>query len=241
MLFDDDARRSGVWTHMSAYEWLPDVFDLVAVADPDGGRLARASLRRPALRCYASLEAMLAAEQLDVVSLCTPPELHAQQLARAAGRVRAIICEKPLGSDNLEACRAGVNACAAHGTLLAVNYHRRLAGVVPFAHSHVQSRAFGALRFASLLYAGPLDAMGSHAVDLMCHLAGTLTLRSVTPGDDGRFGATFHAAQGAVVTVHAVAPREDFLFEVDLVGAEGRVRIVDDLSLIHISEPTRPY
>ena len=46
-------------------------------------------------RAYASMEAMLSAEELDAVHLCTPHHLHAPMAEAAAGRGVAVFTEKP--------------------------------------------------------------------------------------------------------------------------------------------------
>lgn len=242
LLFDDDPLRSGIWTHFAAFETV-ESFDLVAVADPDSARVARALERRPGLRGYPSLEAMMSAEQLDVVSLCTPTHLHPGQILEAAGSVRAIICEKPLGSGDLDQCRRSVDACAASGTILAVNYHRRVAGVMRQAVQLTQGGALGTVHHATVTYAGPLDAMGSHAVDTVQCLVGALHLEHVVRGDGDRYDALLQSGHGVNVVVHATGPREDFVFEVDLFGSEGRLQVLDDAARLrmHRFEPSLRY
>ena len=124
MLFDDDPSRDRTWTHFSAYERLSDRFELVAVCDPDPARRATAADRRPAVCAFAALDEMLDSEPFDVISICTPIPLHARQVEACAPHARAIVCEKPLSAD-VPAAESAVGACAASGTLLAVNYYKR--------------------------------------------------------------------------------------------------------------------
>ena len=46
MMFDKDPKRKGVWTHFRAYERLEELYDLVAVCDPDVQKLQCAMERR---------------------------------------------------------------------------------------------------------------------------------------------------------------------------------------------------
>jgi predicted dehydrogenase len=226
LLFDEDPKRSGVWTHFTAYERLTERFDLVAACDPDADRRSRAIARKPSLRAYESLDAMLASEDLQIVSLCTPVALHATQIREAAGRVAAVICEKPLSTD-FDAGRHAVTACERAGTLLAVNYYKRFDGVVPAAVDRVRAGAIGELRLVSALYAGPLDAVGSHALDLLTFFAGPLSFHSAM-ADVGRETAQFTSASGSVATLSCTGPRELLIFEVDLIGTTGRLRILQN-------------
>src|SRR6185436_13325469 len=68
---------------------------------------------------YTSLEAMLAGEKPDLVSICTPPGLHADQTIQALRTGAWVLCEKPMvGSladlDRVEAAEkeTGRSACS---------------------------------------------------------------------------------------------------------------------------------
>ncbi|HMB80814.1 MAG TPA: Gfo/Idh/MocA family oxidoreductase [Vicinamibacterales bacterium] len=228
LLFDDDAKRTGVWTHFSAYEELADRYQLIAACDPDPARRRKAADRDSCLRLHDSLDAMLAAERLDVVSLCTPPGLHLAQIDACAGRVRAVICEKPLGGGRFEAGRQTVERCVARGTLLAVNYYKRYDGCVPAASERLRSGAIGELRSATAIYAGPLEAVGSHALDLLTFLAGPLTLLSAARRAPDRLMAVLGFGASGLACLQETGPREDLVFEIDLIGSEGRLRILDN-------------
>lgn len=69
---------------------------------------------------YTDLERMLHEEEIDILSVCTWGNSHADIAIRAArsGRVRAILCEKPISSTAAE-CEAMIKAAREHGVLLA--------------------------------------------------------------------------------------------------------------------------
>jgi len=226
MLFDEDKKRSGVWTHFTAYERLADRFELVAVCDVDPHRRSQASARAPQVRCYDNIDAMLAAEQLEVVSLCTPPELHGAQILACAGQVRAVICEKPLG--DLATGEKAVAACAAANTLLVVNYYKRYDGCMPHVLDLLHRQVIGKVRFATALYTGPFDAVGSHSIDLLRFLLGKLTLKYTLPIEPDRLVAIFTFGEDGEAALHGIGPREDLVFELDLIGSEGRIRVLDN-------------
>jgi predicted dehydrogenase len=231
LLFDLDERRRGVWTHVGAYSRLSEEFDLVAVCDPDAERRALALARRPGLRAFDTLEDLLAEEPLDVVSICTPPEAHAQQVAAAAPYVRGIMCEKPLSSDAAEGEDAAA-ACAEAGVLLVVNYYKRFEAAVREAKRLLSDGAVGTLHSAVAIYSGGLDAVGSHAIDLVGFLVGELSLLCAAEDQSGtilRFG------DGGSAHVIATSPAEDLVFEVDLLGSEGRIRILDNCARLELS------
>jgi predicted dehydrogenase len=82
--------------HMPAWMALPSA-DVVAVADTCPVRRAVALEALPHARVYETCAAMLKAEALDVLDVCTPPSDHTPSIvAGCASRVSRIVCEKPL-------------------------------------------------------------------------------------------------------------------------------------------------
>ena len=78
----------------------------------------------PEDRLFASTQALYAAMKPQVVSICTWPSLHAEQVIEAAeAGVRGIICEKPMAMDPGEIERM-LDACRRHNVRLAVAHQR---------------------------------------------------------------------------------------------------------------------
>jgi predicted dehydrogenase len=73
----------------------PDLFAVDAACDADPARLAAFAARHGIARQVASLDAVLAMPDIDVVSICTPPHLHAGQVMAALHANKHVICEKP--------------------------------------------------------------------------------------------------------------------------------------------------
>ena len=55
------------------------------------------------LPLYATISEMLAAEEIDIVDICTPTYLHAQQILEAVTCGKSVITEKPLALKNADA------------------------------------------------------------------------------------------------------------------------------------------
>lgn len=229
LLFDSDVRRSGVWTHFTAYERLNLHLDLVSACDPNKSRQALAKRRRTKLNCYDSLGELLNGEKLDIVSLCTPAEFHAEQIAQCAGRVKAIICEKPLSTDS-QSARAALDACRTAGTLLAVNYYKRFDGLVPSVKALLNERRIGTAKLVNAIFCGPLDAVGSHMIDLLRFLFGELRIEDHVSRVANRYSIPLRAESDTFVHLHNVGPREEFVFEVDAIGNDGRIRLLNNCS-----------
>jgi predicted dehydrogenase len=103
-----------------------DGVEVVAVADPSPGRadLVGDLFGLDATARYADYRALLARDDIDVISVGTPPTTHREIVEAAAARGVHVLCEKPLAL-NLADCDAMVSAAERAGVKLAV-YHNYL-------------------------------------------------------------------------------------------------------------------
>ncbi|MFN8499627.1 MAG: Gfo/Idh/MocA family oxidoreductase [Anaerolineae bacterium] len=97
-------------SHVSAFLTVPDQYDLVAVCDIDAakGQQVADGLK---IDYVASLDALCARDDVDVIDICTPPYLHRRQIEEVLAAGKHAICEKPLVSslaevDELKAIQA---------------------------------------------------------------------------------------------------------------------------------------
>ncbi|MFD1716102.1 Gfo/Idh/MocA family protein [Amnibacterium flavum] len=96
--------------HLPTLARLPGLFEVAAVMDVSA-ESAEAVARRVGARSTTSFEAVLSDDSIDVVAICTPDLLHADQVIAAmeAGK-RAVFCEKPLATTLEEADRIAETA-----------------------------------------------------------------------------------------------------------------------------------
>ena len=130
--------------HARGYEASPDA-EIVALADIklENARAFQAEHGGDGL--YQDYHEMLEKENLDIVSICTWPHLHAQMvIAAAEANVKAIHCEKPMAPVYGEAVRM-VRVCEEHGVQLSFNHQRRFGAPFRKARELVKSGAIGEL------------------------------------------------------------------------------------------------
>jgi predicted dehydrogenase len=82
--------------HYISLAELSDRYRIVAVCDLDEARAVEVAGWLRDVRPSTSLDEVLAMDDVDVVVLCTPPHLHAEQVARAVAAGKDVVCEKPL-------------------------------------------------------------------------------------------------------------------------------------------------
>ena len=151
--------------HATGYEASPDCA-IVAAADIKQENLDFFCEQHNAPRGYLDYKEMLAQEDLDIVSVCLWPHLHAPvviDVARAG--VKAIHAEKPMAPTWGEA-RAMAAACEENGVQLTFNHQRRFGKPFLKAKELLDAGAIGELirleAFTSNLY-----DWGTHWFDML--------------------------------------------------------------------------
>lgn len=222
----------GIYTHAGAYTACPHT-DLVAVCDQDSERVARSGAHWKVAARYADAARMLADQAPDIVSVCTPDATHYELLKAALETpgVRAVLAEKPL-AQTIEQAQELVRLAEANHIVLAVNYGRR------FAPSHIAIRDFllsggiGTLQNVGGYYTKGLLHNGTHWLDLARFWCGDVAWTEARDalGEDGpdpTLDVTLGFAGGAKGHLAGLDARAFTLFEMDLIGTKGRVRVTE--------------
>ena len=151
--------------HAAGYKASPDC-QIVAAADVKQENLDAFCERHDVPGGYLDYREMLDKENLDIVSICVWPKLHAPMtIAAAQAGVKAIHCEKPMAPTWGEA-KAMVAACVENGVQLTFNHQRRFGAAFRKAKELLDGGAIGDLvrleAFTSNLY-----DWGTHWFDMM--------------------------------------------------------------------------
>jgi predicted dehydrogenase len=237
---DDDPLRTIIWSHAKAYTIHPR-FEIVAVSDTSELRLSefQAKWGRGSINTYTDIRKLMTEERVDVVSICTPSNTHFEIIKILSDyKLKAIFCEKPF-VENVNEGELAVRLCASSSIALAVNYMRRWDSLYIHAKRLLESNSIG--RLDSIVAYAPTALMtsGSHIIDMMCFLAGDPAwvfgelqedfVREVHGVSDPGGIAFIKFKNGATGFLKSTSatPRH-YMFEIDLLGKEGRIRISDD-------------
>jgi predicted dehydrogenase len=90
------------FSHVSAYRELADRFEIAAVCDPVTAKLDIAKRFLDVEVGFESFDDLLAMDGLDLIDVCTPPDLHVPMVSRVLESGRHAICEKPLAGSLAE-------------------------------------------------------------------------------------------------------------------------------------------
>lgn len=235
---DSDPHRKSIWSHIGAYENSPHT-SIRAVSSRNEGVCKKVQKQFSIPNYYTDYREMLATENLDIVSICTPISTH-HDLAMACvdAGVKAIFCEKTLSFDVAEA-EEMVRVCDERGVVLAVNFVRRWDSLSIHISDLLAENTIGNLMTVVAYGATALHTSTSHQIDLMCLYAGK---PSWVVGDDpGGFVRVVHGVDdpGGIAMIKFESGVVGFLkgsgtspnkimSELDIVGEKGRIHLIGD-------------
>ncbi len=151
--------------HARGYAVSPEA-TIVALADLSEENARAFQAQHGGEQIYRDYREMLAREQLDIVSICTGPHLHAEMvIAAAKAGVKAIHCEKPMAPTFGEARRMAA-ACQEYRAQLTFNHQRRFGKVFQKARQLLRSGAIGDLQRMEATCPNLFD-WGTHWFDML--------------------------------------------------------------------------
>lgn len=174
--------------HAYGYTASPDT-TIVALADINQENARAFQAMHGGEHIYTDYHEMLAREQLDIVSICTWPHLHAPMvIAAARAGVKAIHCEKPMAPSYAEALQM-VDICQAQGTQLTFNHQRRFGAHFNMARNMLRAGSIGQLQQMEGICLDLFD-WGTHWFDIFGFYNDEATAKWVIGQVDWRDGMT---------------------------------------------------
>ena len=174
--------------HFPTYAKLRDQVELVAVADIDANRARACAERYGAGQVFDSAKSMLASGPLDLVSICTWNNSHAELAVMALEAGCDVLCEKPPAITVEEAERIA-DVAGRSGRILTYGFHYRYAPEVELMKKYADSGDLGTIYAARAMFlrrrgipgwgvfankelqgGGPLIDIGVHALDTVLHI-----------------------------------------------------------------------
>ena len=239
--------------HFEALEKHAERAELVAVCDTDPAALARAAARTRA-RGFATLDALLAQSDAEVIVLATPSGIHAAQAIQAAEAGRHVVTEKPMATRWHDGERM-VAACDKAGVGLFVVKQNRMNATIQLLKRAIEKKRFGRIYMVSVnvfwsrpqayydsaawrgtweFDGGAFMNQASHYVDLLDWLIGpvesvhafTATLaRRIEVEDTGVASIRWRSGALGSVSVTMLTHQKNFEGSITILGETGSVRI----------------
>lgn len=239
--------------HIAALKQHADRAEWVAVCDNQPEQLAKA-VELTGAPGFASLDALLAGSDADLVVLATPSGLHPRQAIKVAQAGRHVLSEKPMATKWDEGV-AMVRACRDAGVKLFVVKQNRLNATLQLVKRAVDQGRFGRLAMVAVnvfwtrpqayydaapwrgrwdLDGGAFMNQASHYVDMVDWLVGpvdnvhayTATLaRNIEAEDTGVMSLRLRNGALASINVTMLTHNKNFEGSITLLGERGTVRV----------------
>jgi predicted dehydrogenase len=247
------ARRA----HIPAFQSLPNV-QVSSVVDVDEELAKTVAAEFKIKKYYTDFKEALSDEEIELVSICTPSQTHAEMIILSSKMGKHVLVEKPLTVDLKEA-KTVLETVKDNKVQLCVMFNYRMFPAVQQARWRIRSGGIG--RIASMggvghtsfpvswtrsrwlyHYGGALDDFGPHLIDLLLWLnPSKVQIVSAMGGDfTNEFGflshvqvnMQFHDTSVAVADISWLT--DLFIVDVDVHGTAGR--LICDVKNNHLFE-----
>lgn len=235
-------------SHAGGYD-ATEAVELVAVADVDEAALETfgEAWDIPPEGRYVGHRAMLESESLDVVSVCTPTDLHHRHVvdaATSAANPDVVWCEKPIAASVADA-NDMVSTCRQEGVELVVNHSFRFTDKLRHLETLLRERALvGEVHAVSAQFRMELLRNATHLLDTLVYLLDAPVARvsgfvngeneaveSLDAGrrvDDAGGGGFLVLDDGTFATIDCTVPRAASSMQIQLVGENGKLYLNND-------------
>jgi UDP-N-acetyl-2-amino-2-deoxyglucuronate dehydrogenase len=238
--------------HFGAIEEHGDTIELVAVCDSASGVLAQHADKYK-VPGYEDLETMLQAEQLDLVALCTPSGVHADQAVIASKHGVNVITEKPMATRWRDGVGM-VKACDEAGVRLFVVKQNRRNTTLQLLKRAIEEKRFGRIHLVHInvfwtrpqsyydqakwrgtweFDGGAFMNQASHYVDLFDWLIGPVdkvqammsTTRDIEVEDTGVLNVRWRNGALGSMSVTMLTYPKNLEGSITILGEKGTVRV----------------
>ena len=229
--FDDDPKRKYIATHAGAYSAVKET-KLIAAADLNEKKLKKCGEKWKIPSLYSDYNEMLEKEDIDILSVCTWNSTHFDIVKKAVeSGVKAIFCEKPIAG-TLSNANQMVEICNKNNVILQINHQRRFCPFHQKIGDFINNGRMGKIQQISFFYTTGIANTGSHVFDLLRFFFGDVDWVMSFPSEnqspnlsDPNFDGLLRFKNNVFCTIHACAIKNFLIFEMDIVGEKGRLRI----------------
>ena len=130
--------------HLRGYQAFPDLAKVVALCDiaPGKAQAKRTALGLDDADVHAHIDEVLARDDVDLVSLCTPPSTHAELAIAALRAGKHVLVEKPM-APSLAECDAMIAEARKAGRVLSVVAQNRFRDDLALVKEVLESELLG--------------------------------------------------------------------------------------------------
>lgn len=239
-------------SHFDSIEMHKDNMELISICDNNSDVLSKHEGDYK-VKGYLNLNEMLENESLDLVAICTPHGLHANQTEVCAKYGVNIMTEKPMATSYSDAVNM-VNKCDEYGVTLFVVKQNRKNATLQLLKRAVEEKRFGKIHLVHLnvfwtrpqsyydqhawrgtweFDGGAYMNQASHYVDLLTWLIGPIdqvqammsTTRNIEVEDTGVLNVKWRSGALGSMSVTMLTYPKNLEGSITILGEKGSVRV----------------
>jgi len=218
-------------THATAYSKNPRT-SLDALCDLDTAKLKKYGKKYSITNLFVDVDELLEKMKPDVISICTHQDTHDEITLKAArSGVKGIFCEKPIAS-TVSSAKNMIKVCKEKNVVLMIDHQRRFDPLYANIKKMIDCGHLGIIRHSIFYYTAGIFNTGTHIIDLMRYFFGdvvwvtgrhsSIESSATDPNIDG----TLCFKNGVFGSIHVLNVRDCLIFEQDILGSKGRLRIL---------------
>ncbi len=230
--FNLDPKRTDTWSHISAYEKCRRT-KLVGAVEIDDDKIKSFTEMHKGVPVFKSVDELFRNTEADLVSVCTPTSTHypiLKQLLRYP--IKGVFCEKPI-TQSVKDGKEMIRLCDRAGVKLAVNHTRRWQNSYLSAAEMIGENKIGNVKAVHAFYPGQVFNIGTHLFDAvrMMIRKDAISMSGASENSDAadpNISGWIKFDGGIVCTIGTNNKREDLVFEIDVIGTEGRIKVLEN-------------
>jgi predicted dehydrogenase len=152
------AGEIGTRAHIPAYLRNEKV-DLVALVDADEKKLKKTAKKFKIKACFSSIDELLQNQDIDAISVCTPPTTHAQIVLKALANDVNVLCEKPMAT-NTDDGKKMLEAAQKKEKVLMVGFNLRFQPNYELTARQIKNGCVGHTHFVEFNLQSPNPLLG---------------------------------------------------------------------------------
>jgi len=236
--FNLDPNRRETWSHVTAYERCKKT-KLAGVVEIDRRKIEIFKHYYRNIPVFETIAQLMNNVETEVVSLCTPTESHYKLMMELIKYpIKGIFCEKPLALDVRQA-KNMIQKCEGKEIVLAVNHTRRWDSNYLFVKKLISSGKIGSIKTVHLAYSGQIYNIGTHLFDAVRMITGKEAIQASGISkdcnvSDPHISGWLKFEEDIQCTVISTGGVKDLIFEIDIIGSEGRIKILNNGGIIEL-------
>lgn len=209
--------------HAGGYKKCEDV-EIKTICDVDSERAEKFAAEFDVKNICNDYKELMADDEIDAVSICTPNALHAPIAMAAFEAGKHVICEKPISTNTADA-RKMVEAAKKSGKIFMMGFNNRFRGDTQLLKKCIENGDLGEIYYAktgwlrrkgipgmggwfttkAMSGGGPLIDLGVHVLDLALWLMGNPKPVYVMGSSYAKFGPEIAKKNGGTYDVEDLA------------------------------------